>query len=443
MIGSSLTTLQFFRRVIWPLLMRALGLGCLILSVDFFYYAFFDISDWNLENSNYFSIALDNIASYLQSPTQSVTVAVYFLAFIIGIIAFLIPLIRLSLGRVPHWYKTLNTHYSAPLKKYFQYFLEGGDMIRSASMWMLLYSLIIYMVYDREDQAIDSAWQTIDRAQNSWGDLGRREALNTLIDYDMNIVGVTLNRAELQHINLDDNHDDSWKQPDRATLDLVALEQSDLSFSSFPCVYMRHANLRAAKLYGVRFSGADLRDTDFQGSDFGGSITDETLRPFTDFSFADLRRANLSDPSPQQTTQPDPYGRYLNNMSSTGAWFIGADLRGANIGRKALGIGDEINQEALSFALDNLKAHAQWDQHTTFPPEVSSVLTQWSPHSESTLEKKARWQRLIESYRASFGEKRAARLQSYLHLLNQEQTNRSGNDSVSITDHVCRKARNS
>jgi hypothetical protein len=199
---------------------------------------------------------------------------------------------------------------------------------------------------------------------------------------------------------------------------------------------MRHANLKAAKLYGVRLSGADLRDNDFRGSDFGGVITDSTRKPFTDFSFADLRGADLSDLNLQQHNNPDPYGQYLHNISTAGAWFIGADLRGAKLGRKALGITDKNDHQALNFALDNLKLYGQWDEKTEFPAEITQALTQWNHDSENAQQQNSRWQRLFAVYTLNFGDERSARLQSYLHLFKKAQHNE---DSTNISDLVCRK----
>ncbi|MEH6452872.1 MAG: pentapeptide repeat-containing protein, partial [Psychromonas sp.] len=234
--------------------------------------------------------------------------------------------------------------------------------------------------------------------------------------------------------------DDSWKQPDRAMLDLVNFESTDLSFSSFTCVFMRQANLNGAKLYGVRFTGADLRDTHFLGSDFGGLINDIHRKPFTDFSFSDLRKADLSDPIPTDNISVDPYGQYLNETSKVGAWFIGADLRGAKLGRKVLGIQDSNDIHAFEFALENLKLYAQWDENTVFPPEIATALHQWKSTLRSDAEQLQRWQYLYTIYLDTFGEERSARLQSYLTLLNNTDNVSNNGQTSSISDQVCRKS---
>jgi uncharacterized protein YjbI with pentapeptide repeats len=436
MASLKLTFRQLFKHIIFPLLIRILSFSALAFSVYFFHYAFFDISDWELQDADYITRVIENTALQLQSPTQIIKIIVNFSALLFGIFGFIIPVLRALRGLVPHWYTSLATHYADPLKKSMKFFLEGADIIRKGSMWVLLYSLVIYMVYDRENQLIDAAWQTIDRTQNSWGDLGRREALNTLIDYDVNIIGVDLRRAQLSDLNFDSEHDDSWKQPDRAILDLVNFENTDLSFSSFPCVFMRQANLNGAKLYGVRFTGADLRDSQFLGSDFGGLLNDIHLKPFTDFSFADLRKADLSDLDSQENISADPYGQYLSSTSKVGAWFIGTDLRGAKLGRRVLGIQDTNDIQAFRFALENLKLYAQWDDHTVFPAEIATALNQWQ---SSVINDAQRWQRLYAIYLATFGEERAARLQSYLTLHNKAKNVNKG-ESTSISDQVCRKS---
>jgi uncharacterized protein YjbI with pentapeptide repeats len=439
MASLKLTFTQLFKRIIFPILIRVLSFSALVFSVYFFHYAFFDINDWELQDADYVTRVIENAALQLQSPTQIVKLSFNVVALLFGIFGFIIPVIRALRGLVPHWYKSLTTHYANPLKKSIKFFLEGADIIRKGSMWVLLYSLVIYMVYDRENQLIDAAWHTIDRAQNSWGDLGRREALNTLIDYDVNIIGVDLRRAQLSYLNFDSEHDDTWKQPDRAMLDLVDFENTDLSFSSFPCVFMRQANLNGAKLYGVRFTGADLRDTQFLRSDFGGKINDIHLKPFTDFSFSDLREADLSDAEQQDHISADPYGQYLSSTSKAGAWFIGTDLRGAKLGRKVLGIQNENDTQAFEFALENLKLYAQWDNHTVFPAEIASALNQWQSSGINDAQQSQRWQRLYAIYMATFGEERSARLQSYLTLHNKAQNINKG-ESTSISDQVCRKS---
>lgn len=441
MAKSTVSFAQLFKQIILPLLIRVLSLIALGYSIYFFHYSFFDISDWELQYADYFTRVMENASLQIQSSTQIIKIIINVVALLFGIFGFIIPLLQALWRFVPHWYTTLTVHYATPLKKSFKFFLEGADIIRKASMWVLLYSLVIYMVYDRENQAIDSAWQTISRAQNSWGDQGRREALNTLIDYDVNIIGVDLRRAQLSHLNFDSEHDDSWKQPDRAILDLVNLENTDLSFSSFACVFMRQANLNGAKLYGVRFTGADLRDTHFLGSDFGGVITDIHLKPFTDFSFADLRKADLSDHISPDSISVDPYGQYLSETSTVGAWFIGADLRGAKLGRKVLGIEDTNDIQAFEFALENLKLYARWDEKTVFPVEIATALNQWQSTVISDVEQLQRWQYLYAIYLETFGEERSARLQSYLTLLNNaESVSNNLGQANSISDRVCRKS---
>jgi uncharacterized protein YjbI with pentapeptide repeats len=306
-------------------------------------------------------------------------------------------------------------------------------------MWLLLISLIFYLFNDRESSAITTAWETIDRAQGKWGDLGRREALSTLIDYDVSLIGIDLSYSSLNYLVFDDEHDEYDEDPDRPMLDLVSLSRADISYASFPCVFMRQANLQSAVLSGTRFTGADLRDSNFQGSDFGGQLSTSSKYVLTDFSFADLRGAKLTDADEPNQYPPSPYIRYLSNIQSSGAWLMGADLRGASLGNKVLGLSDHPTAAELTFALENLKTFARWDDSTQFPPIIQSQLIYWSTQEESLEVKKRRWQRLIDWYGDSFGEARTERLISYVELSIEAQSQSTELQPQSISNLTCRR----
>ncbi|WP_147394988.1 pentapeptide repeat-containing protein [Alginatibacterium sediminis] len=434
-----LSATQLWLKVFFPLIKRALSLGLMVYALWFFHYSLLDVSDWQLQQSDYYSQVERNWTRLLSDPSQVLKFSICIMFVVIGFRGFVFPVLKALYGFVPQWASTLSVHYKSQLTVLKSWFSNGADIIDKGSMWLLLISLTVYLFNDREVNAIDSSWETIYRAQGKWGDLGRRDALATLIDYDVSIIGVDLSHAVLNQLVFDGEHDDYWIEPDRAMLDLVILSYTDLSFSSFPCVFMRQANLQGAKLSGVRFSAADLRDSQFNNSDFGGKIVSQGQYVLTDFSFADLRGADLSDDGKDATEQTSPYGKYQDDIQAQGAWFIGADLRGTKLGQKALGIGPQADARQLDFVLSNLKAFARWDDTTEFPPLVQRELQTWQGALESTTIKEQRWNKLVDIYQNSFGEDRAQRLRSYRLLSVESNAAKLLNPKQSFSDLSCQK----
>ena len=420
------------------LLQRATSLVALLSAFYFFDYALFDVSEWRLQQSDYVTELLKKWQDLVNHPNKLVQLALCLMLFVIGVKGFILPTIKSVVQNTPGVIGHFSTTYYSQIQKIQSWFSTGADVIEKGSMWLLLVSLIFYLFNDRESSAITTAWETIERAQGKWGDLGRREALSTLIDYDVSLIGIDLSYASLSGLTFDDEHDNYDVDPDRPFLDLVSLSHSDISFASFPCVFMRQADLQHAVLSGTRFTGADLRDTLFTGSDFGGSPIEAQHYMITDFSFADLRGANLSDLPVSATHPPSPYIKYLSSIQPQGAWLLGADLRGAVVGMKVLGLSEPATPTQLNFALENLKTFALWDQHTVFPTIIRNQLTYWQSQEETLEAKKRRWQHLVALYQASFGEERAKRLLSYVELSsnNLPQLNRQFD---SISDFACRR----
>jgi len=152
------------------------------------------------------------------------------------------------------------------------------------------FSILIAVIFyfagagDRLKQKHYQAWQVINTAQGQRGSGGRIEALQELNEDHVPLVGVDVDGAYLQNVNLSradlkrsDFHAADLRGAvlhgadlDEASLYFANLRCADLSSANLTDVHLNDADLNGARLasanmHGMTLDRADLRTADLQG----------------------------------------------------------------------------------------------------------------------------------------------------------------------------------
>jgi len=131
---------------------------------------------------------------------------------------------------------------------------------------------------DRLKQKHYQAWQVINSAQGKGGNGGRIDALETLNEDGVPLVGVDLSSAFLVGVRLPkanlNRADFEGADARKAQMDGASIEDATLQNSNFRDANLEGSSLQRSQLDNADFSGADLQEADISGI----SLRDTTLR---------------------------------------------------------------------------------------------------------------------------------------------------------------------
>jgi len=161
-------------------------------------------------------------------------------------------------------------------------FLEVLDY---AGTFSILIAVIFYFAEtgERTQSRHNQAWQVINTAQGKGGSGGRIEALQSLNEDRVPLVGVDVSDAFLQGVKLEGAN---LLRADlrRADLRGARLTEANLELANLDFTNLRDADLRKADLRDVNFQDADLSGANLAGADLAGAVLDR----------ADLRNVDLN-----------------------------------------------------------------------------------------------------------------------------------------------------
>ena len=270
---------------------------------------------------------------------------------------------------------------SEKLKRFYS---GGATLIDQATKWLLLATLLFWLLHEREQRAVTQAWSLLAQAEGRAANLGRTDAMEYIARNDGMLGGVDVSRVDLRGLDI------GMKIESGVTTDLIRSNGVNIIRADFSDANLERANLLGARASGATFDGAILSGADFTfahlaGASFKGAWFGQVVvHQYTNFTGADLRGADLSD-SPE-TAKYVADNRRVNPFSGDlfpvgGAIFLDADLRGAQIGSRAVGIylfresiGPTDRAFNSTFPLLTILAAKDWDSETEFPPFVEEYL---------------------------------------------------------------------
>lgn len=278
---------------------------------------------------------------------------------------------------VEHWKQLRSTHGNAWLYLY----RRGAEFLERGSQWVILATLLLYLYSDRVQDNISRSWDTIIKFEGKFGDLGRTKAVEDLVYYEVNIISADLSNSDLSEGDFF-GRSKFWFGEKRANFSLSRLSNTNLRNTDFECAIARGANVSRSRLQEANFRRADLRNADFTDAEYGSIWTYN----FTDFSFADLRGGNFSEQDLVLENFGEVYETYESLPLKAGAWLYRADIRGAKLGNRILGLDDRLRSEwskdvaygpatYTNWWQSNLLS-AIWDKHTVLPEQADGFLKQ-------------------------------------------------------------------
>ena len=377
----------------------------------------FNIPSWRLDDSTYMAEVAENLSFW----PNWIILAIFLYGFSFSIW----PLLTLFILDITQFAKFLWSTFGTRLRRAFHL---GADTIEKITQWSVLIAVVVYITYDRDREIIESAFQTLVRFEDQVGDFGRKDAIENLVARNEGIVGADLKHATLAELDL--TRSAFFYRKIRPNLSLSDFTNANLRAAHAPCSLFRGAKFNGASLRDAVFVAANLERAEIRNAEFGGSHFFE----FTDFSFANLRGADLRHDASGPLSSLDSIEAYdtgRQTIASGGAFLIGADLRGAKLGPEVLGVHlldrvelvaretsglvDASDSEKLffqDFPVLTVLSASRWDATTVFPDVVAQRLRQLGLRDgrADTTEEKANLDRarewIEEAYRMVYGEQR-------------------------------------
>jgi hypothetical protein len=158
------------------------------------------------------------------------------------------------------------------------------EVLEYAGSFSILIAVIAYFAEsgERTQARHYQAWQVINSAHGSKGNGGRIDALESLNDDRVSLVGVDVPDASLEGLRLE------RAELRRAIFYGADLKGSRLAGSNFEDAELTSANLRAADLRGAVLSGAIFRGSDLTGAVLAEADVGQAILEDADLSGADL-----------------------------------------------------------------------------------------------------------------------------------------------------------
>ena len=254
-------------------------------------------------------------------------------------------------------------------------FSGGALVIDQASKWFIVIAVFSWFFWERDASNISGAWNSILQAEGQRAELGRKRAIEELHGYSENLSFLKLSGSDLEGLSVDYDQDDTKK----AKMIGIDLSETYLHNANFSGANLIDANFSGAFLYGANFALVDMKKADLRGAYYGESSRDK----FTSFVGANLEGADLSDSKDIKDEISKGVGDFRGgHIRSGGAYFLGADLRGAKIGHLAAGsflrnIPTLLKYEREYFegwVFHNILSARQWDIETVFPGHIEALL---------------------------------------------------------------------
>jgi hypothetical protein len=163
-----------------------------------------------------------------------------------------------------------------------RFFLEitGGVFALSGITGVVALALDIE---NREEDRINRAWTLIAAAKaDSTGNIGLRDALETLNSRRISLGRIQVPGADLQGVNLSNSR-----------LEVADLSETNLAEANLHGSYLDNANLTGAGLAGADLSDADLTEADLRGANLLAANLKGADLTMTRLNGAELTDANL------------------------------------------------------------------------------------------------------------------------------------------------------
>ncbi len=162
---------------------------------------------------------------------------------------------------------------------------------------------IVYEVQARKEDRIVRAWTVIAMSPDAKGNIGQKEALETLHRRDIQFPEVNLSEAYLRGVNLEGVNFAG------ATLDNAVLEDANLRGANLGGASLINVDLTGAVLVDSYLSGADLRCANLSGANLTGADISEAkfqnLFPGCDTQITKEQLATACVTADNQPTLPE------------------------------------------------------------------------------------------------------------------------------------------
>ena len=212
-------------------------------------------------------------------------------------------LVRIDVSR--HVYQDPKKHLAALA------WLAEKRLVQKIRRWLtLLFSgiaaagvilTIWYEVQSREEDRIVRAWTVIAMSPDAKGNIGQKEALETLHRRDIQFPKVNLSEAYLRGVNLEGTNLAG------ATLDNAVLEAANLRSADFGGASLINVDLTRAVLVDSYLSGADLRCANLSGANLtGANISEAKFQALSPWCITRITKEQLATACAAPDNQPTP-----------------------------------------------------------------------------------------------------------------------------------------
>lgn len=172
--------------------------------------------------------------------------------------------------------------------------------------------------HDRLEQKHYQAWQVINTAQGKGGSGGRIDALQELNADKVPLVGVEVNGAFLQNVNLPG-----------ANLRRAAMSKCDMRGAILRDARLQNADLNFTNLRGAHLDGATLNGADMTDADLNGAYLNSANLNGVTLDRADLRNVDLAGVTNWQSIESINLANVLGVKNAPAGFLNWAAANGA------------------------------------------------------------------------------------------------------------------